>query len=135
MPKKKDTGIKADIVIIGGGGAGLPAALTGHEKGIVAVILEKRGVVGGNALMAEGFFAAESPAQKRMRIDAPRDVLFKIAMEHSHWTINPMIIRAFIDKSGDTVRWLEEKGLEIDRIPTFYPNLQRDSPLINCIFY
>ncbi|MGD0917962.1 MAG: FAD-binding protein [Thermodesulfobacteriota bacterium] len=61
--------MKADIVIIGGGGAGLPAALTAYEKGSHALVLEKRGIVGGNALMAEGFFAAESPAQKRLLID------------------------------------------------------------------
>jgi fumarate reductase flavoprotein subunit len=57
-----------------------------------------------------------------MRIDAPKDILFKIAMDFTHWRINPLIIRAFIEKSGDTVRWLEEKGLVIDRIPTFVPN-------------
>ena len=32
MVKKEDIPMEADIVIIGGGGAGLPAALTAHEK-------------------------------------------------------------------------------------------------------
>jgi fumarate reductase flavoprotein subunit len=114
--------IQTDIVIIGAGGTGLAAAVAAAEKGAKVVILEKANAPGGNSARAVGFFAAESPAQERLRIDAPRDVLFKMAMDYSHWKINPRIIRAFIDKSGDTVRWLEEKGLAIDRVPVYYPN-------------
>lgn len=114
--------MKADIVIIGGGGAGLPAALTAHERGSHPLVLEKRGIVGGNALMAEGFFAAESPAQKRLLIDAKRDVLFKMALDYAHYKIDPRILRVFINKSGDTVGWIEKKGMKFDRIVPFYPN-------------
>ncbi len=113
---------KADIVVIGCGGAGLPAALTAHEKGKKVLVLEKRGIAGGNALMAEGFFAAESPAQKRLLIDAKKDSLFKTALEYAHHRVDPRILRAFINRSGDTVRWIEEKGLTINRVAPFYPN-------------
>ena len=59
--------------------------------------------------------------QKRAGVDASRDVLFKTAMEWAHWTrINPRLVRAFIDKSGDTIHWLEDKGLEF-AIAQFYP--------------
>jgi fumarate reductase flavoprotein subunit len=119
-PKNED--LKADIVVIGGGGAGLAGAVSALEKGANVMVLEKRRVPGGNSSMAEGFFAAESPAQKRMNIDADRDVLFKKAMDYAHWKTNPRIVRAFVDKSGDTVRWLEEKGLKLDWIPPMYPN-------------
>jgi fumarate reductase flavoprotein subunit len=111
-----------DIVIIGCGGAGLPAALTAHEKGKRVLVIEKRGIVGGNALLAEGFFAAESPAQKRLLIDAKKDLLLKTALEYAHYKVDPRILRAFINKSGDTTRWIEEKGLRINHIAPFYPN-------------
>jgi fumarate reductase flavoprotein subunit len=122
MIERKDSKMEADIVIIGAGGAGLPAALTAYERGSHAVVLEKRGIVGGNALMAEGFFAAESPAQKRLLIDAKRDVLFKMALDYAHYKVDPRILRVFINRSGDTVRWIEEKGIRFDRIAPFYPN-------------
>ena len=122
MKDKKDIKMKTDIVIIGCGGAGLPAALTAHEKGSKVLVLEKRGVVGGNALMAEGFFAAESPAQKRLLIDAKKDDLFKTAVDYAHYKIDPRILRVFINRSGDTVRWIEEKGIRFNHIAPFYPN-------------
>jgi fumarate reductase flavoprotein subunit len=120
--KNSNQHLQADLVIIGGGGGGLAAAVASAELGAHVIILEKRRTVGGNATFAEGFFAAESPAQKRNNIDADRDKLFRIGMEYSHWTLDARILRSFIDKSGDTVRWLEEKGLKCDWIPGLYPN-------------
>ncbi|MFH1032049.1 MAG: FAD-dependent oxidoreductase [Chloroflexota bacterium] len=113
--------LKTDIVVIGGGGAGLSAAAQAAELGMKVIVLEKRRVTGGNTAMAHGFFAAESPAQKRRMIDAPKDELFKFWMDYHHWTVNPRLVRAFIDKSADTVRWLEEKGLNIDLMPAVNP--------------
>ncbi len=114
---------RADIVIIGGGGAGLAAALAAAEKGCRnIIILEKAGAPGGSTAMAHDIFAAESPVQVRMGQDARRDDFFKIAMNWAHWSkVNPWIVRAFIDKSGDTIRWLEEKGVKFE-LTQFYPN-------------
>ena len=111
---------KAELVVIGGGGAGLAAAVAAAEKGATNIIvLEKRNAPGGNTAMAMGPFAADSPAQKRMAIEFNRDVFFKIAMDWAHWKTNPRIVRAFIDKSGDTIRWLEDKGIIFECMPLY----------------
>jgi len=113
---------RADLVIIGGGGAGLAAAVTAAELGIKKItVLEKRGVTGGNTALAVGMFAAESPVQRRALLNADRDELFHTAMNFAYWKINPLIVRAFIDKSGDTIRWLEKKGLSFE-LMSFYPD-------------
>lgn len=117
----KTKALNADIAVIGGGGAGMAAALQAAERGAKVILLEKRNAVGGNTAMAHGFFAAESPVQKRMMIEAPKDELFKLAMDYHHWTINPKLVRTFINKSGDTARWLEEKGLRIEMVPSLNP--------------
>lgn len=109
--------LAADVVVVGAGGAGLPAALAAAEEGARVVVLEKRGVHGGNFGLAWGPFAAESPVQKRAFIDARRDDLFKIAMDWAHWKIDPRLMRAYIDRSGDTIRWLEDKGLRFRCYP------------------
>jgi fumarate reductase flavoprotein subunit len=115
--------LKAQLVIVGGGGAGLAAALAAAESGCKDIlVLEKAGSAAGSTAMAHDIFGAESPVQKRQGIDAPRDLLFKTAMEWAHWTkINPRIVRAFIDKSGDTIGWLEKMGLSFELIQ-YYPN-------------
>ena len=112
---------RAEVVIIGGGGAGLAAAVTAAEKGARVIVLEKRNCTGGNTAMASGLFAAESPVQKRAMVDASRDELFKAMMDWAHWRIDPRIIRAYIDRSGDTIRWLEEQGC-IFELMAFFPN-------------
>ena len=116
------------VVIIGGGGAGMAAACSRRKRGGCR-IFEKRHTPGGNASSAGGIFAAESPAQER-KIDARRDDLFKIAMNHSHWKINPRIVRAFVDKSGDTIRWLEEKGVKFEASPFLSQSSSQDFSFI-----
>jgi fumarate reductase flavoprotein subunit len=43
-------------------------------------------------------------------------------MSFSHWKINPEIIRAFINKSGDTIGWLEKRGVRFQDVPNAYFN-------------
>jgi fumarate reductase flavoprotein subunit len=127
---KGNSDLKANLVIIGGGGAGLAAAVAAAEKGISNIIvLEKLGHTGGNSALAFGIFAAESPVQKRAKLVANRDDLFRKAMDHAHWRTNPLIVRTFINKSGNTIQWLEEKGLEFDVCP-LYPG--QVSPTMHC---
>lgn len=109
--------LKADVVVVGGGGAGLAAAVSAAENGAKVVLLEKRRKVGGNSAMAEGLFAVESPVQKRECIDARKEEFFKMAMDYAHWKIDGRLIRAFVNKSGDTIRWLEEKGVKLYIVP------------------
>jgi fumarate reductase flavoprotein subunit len=111
------------LIIIGGGGAGLAAAVEAAEKGIRDItVIEKNPTAGGTSAIAGGIFACESPVQERLGVPSNKAQLFKKALDWAHWSnIRPDVLRAFISKSGDTIRWLEEKGLEFDLI-TFYPN-------------
>ncbi|HEY78860.1 MAG TPA: FAD-dependent oxidoreductase [Dehalococcoidia bacterium] len=113
--------LETDIVVIGGGGSGLSAAVAAAQKGARVTLLERRRSLGGNSKRALGIFAAESPLQRRLRIDTSRDVCFQLAMAYSHNKINPRIFRAFVNKSGDTVRWLQEQGLKFFDVPSFFP--------------
>jgi fumarate reductase flavoprotein subunit len=83
--------------------------------------LERRRSIGGNSVRALGIFAAESPVQRRLRINTSTDTCYQLAMDYSHNKINPRLFRAFVNKSGDTVRWLERQGLKIFDVPYFFP--------------
>ena len=118
----KSKNLEANIVIIGGGGAGLAAAVAAAEKGGTGIIVLEKRVLGGNSARAFNLFAAESPVQKRQNVDCSRDACYKLAMDFAHWRINPRIIRALIDKSGDTIQWLEDIGLEFICMPAQHPD-------------
>jgi fumarate reductase flavoprotein subunit len=114
---KEDKMLKADIVVIGAGGAGLPAAVAAAENGVKNIIvLEKQNAPGGNALFAHGMLAAESALQKRLGVDTTRDKVFQKYMDYSHWKLNPRLIRATVDKSADNINWLEQKGVKFTRL-------------------
>ncbi len=104
--------LKADIVVIGGGGAGLPAAITAVEAGAKNVILlEKRRALGGNARRAIVMFAVESPAQKRIGETFTRDEVFREKMDFGSWTIDPRVVRTLVNTTSEIIEWLENKGL------------------------
>lgn len=115
--------IQTNLAIIGGGASGLAAAVAAAENGVNnIVIIEKQKVLGGFARFAHGFFGCESPVQKRAMLDIRADTCFKIHMDWAHWfRVDPPVVRAFINKSGDTIRWLEEKGMNFT-LRTSYPN-------------
>jgi fumarate reductase flavoprotein subunit len=114
--------LQADIVILGSG-SGLVAAVAAAEKGVTSIIvLEKQGSLGGHSKIAQGLFACESPIQKRENIIADRDECFRTFMRWHHWAgVDPRVARAYINKSGDTIRWFQKKGVDFD-IKMWYPN-------------
>jgi fumarate reductase flavoprotein subunit len=117
--------LEADLVVIGGGGAGLAAATAAAELGASVVVIEKRRLLGGNSMRGGIIFGCESPVQKRDMILTDKDEFFHVAMKWAHWDrVDPAIVRAFINKSGDTIRWLQEKGIDFIFTP-LYPGQAR----------
>jgi fumarate reductase flavoprotein subunit len=106
--------LQADIVVMGSGG-GLAAAVTAAEAGARVILLEKEGTPGGYTRQANGLMACESPVQKRQNITITRDEVFRRFMNWAHCRrVNPRVVRAFINKTGDTIQWLEKKGVEFE---------------------
>ena len=111
---------QADLVVIGGGAAGMPAALEAIEQGVERVILiDKRGTPGGNARMAGGFmFACDAYTHKEAGVEFHAEDVYKHAMSfhHGDW-INPRVLRAYIDRSADNLDWLRSKGIQYEYNP------------------
>ena len=114
--------MQVDLVSIGAGGTGLGAACAAVEAGLSAVVFEKRPKIGGNSLLGTGIFATESPVLERLNMHASSDEMFRIAMEYSHWSIDPILLRTFIDRSGETVAWLEDMGVDFYGITPLAPD-------------
>ena len=51
----------ADVVVIGGGNAGLAAAVSASEKGASVILIEKMPMLGGNSIRSGGAYNAVDP--------------------------------------------------------------------------
>jgi len=107
--------LKADVVVVGAGASGLVAGLAAAEGGASVILFEKSDKPGGPLNPPggpSGFFAVESRMQRQRYNPLTRDEAFKMIMNYSHWRVNPRLVRAFVDKSADTIEWLEARGVE-----------------------
>lgn len=111
-----------ELLVIGGGAAGMSAAAAALESGIKTMVVESNPAVGGNGLFPRGIFGVDSVVQRKKLVFADRDRIFTECMEYSHWKIDGRIIRTLIDKSGDTIGWLMDKGVEFCDVVHHIPN-------------
>lgn len=113
----------ADVVVIGGGGSGLAAAIEAATLGREVVLVEKNPHLGGATIRSVGSISATcTPHQIRKGIkDNPQDHFedcgkFNEAVKNSLWQgfhneDNLALRRILVYNVGDTVCWLESMGV------------------------
>lgn len=112
----EDKAMESDITIIGGGTSGLAAGVQAIQEGAKVIILEKQAKVGGTGQFCEGIFAAESKIQKRIGINVSKEFAYKTIMDYSHWKANGALVSQIVDKSAETIDWLDALGVKIDYV-------------------
>ncbi len=111
---------QADICIVGAAGSGLAAAVKAIENGAKNVIvLEKMKSPGGCTRMCAGLFAVDSPVQKRMGYHYTADECFRDLITALNWTVDAMLVRKWLNGCGESIRWLENLGMEFDSVEPF----------------
>ena len=113
---------ETDVLIIGGGAAGIAAAAAALEKGKRVIVVEPKKLPGGNGVFPRGIFAVDSVIQRHRLVFADVDEIFRKTMLDSHWKIDGRILRVLLEKSGDTISWLMEKGVPICDVVHHMPN-------------
>lgn len=102
--------LSADVVIVGGGGTGMAAAIQAQELGLNAIVLEKAGALGGSFSATEGTFGIETRWQKeRGETTTTEDAVLK-CLNYHHYIPNPKIYRKYFSMTADTIQWLEDHG-------------------------
>jgi fumarate reductase flavoprotein subunit len=108
---------KADIVVIGAGGAGLAAAISASEKGAKVIVLEKMPMVGGNTLRSSGGInAAGTKEQEAQGIKDSPKTFYNDTMKGGHNINNPELVRTLTENSASAVEWLESLGAEFGKV-------------------
>ena len=121
LPYAAEKDITTDVVVVGQGAAGTAAAFAAAEQGAKVIGLEKKGMVGGTGNFSEGIFAVGSKMQRDYYIPLTKDEAFKKIMNYGHWRSNARLVRAFVDKSADTVEWMQKHGVKFEKLTTNYP--------------
>jgi succinate dehydrogenase/fumarate reductase flavoprotein subunit len=113
---------EADVVIIGAGATGLPAAIQAAEGGASVILVEANTDVGGHAILSGGNLALGGGTSRQKKygvVDSP-DILYT---DLTDWSVvepngfpdyrynDKEVIRAFADESAPTYEWLLEHGV------------------------
>ena len=119
----------ADVVVIGSGAAGLPAAIVAREAGASVILVEAEKDIGGHAITSGGNvpLGGGTSVQKKYGINDSPDLLFR---DLTDWSVvepngfpdyrynDREIIRAFADNSAPTFEWLVAHGVVfVDKAP------------------
>ena len=112
------TKYETEIVVVAAGPAGLAAAISAAEKGAQVLVLEKAATTGGTGNMGMGPLGVESRHTRQKQFQPTRDQAFEIFMDYTHWRVDARLVRKYLNKSGDTIHWLEAMGVEfVNRLP------------------
>lgn len=107
----------ADVVVIGGGGSGMSAALAAHQSGAKVIVLEKSAVLGGSSVMSLGMGAWNSKFQQAdPDTDFTAGEWLKDWLDQQNYMVSAPMIYQYITESGETVDWLSENGVVFDYV-------------------
>lgn len=100
-----------DLVIVGGGSAGLPAAIFAARRGGRVLLLDHAERLGGSLWVATGQMSAAGTRLQRERgIEDSPDLHYEDVMRISRGTANPDLVRLAVDNAAETFDWLMEEG-------------------------
>lgn len=105
-----DTVMDIPVVIIGGGGTGLTAALAARDAGADVLVIERDRQPLGTTSMSTGLIpAAGSKIQNMKSIDDSSDVFAEDIIAKTKGQVDHDIVRHLAAESAATVDWLVEK--------------------------
>ncbi len=111
---------KWDVIVVGAGTTGLPAATTAAERGGRVLLVEAADKLGGTLLVSSGQMSAAGTrlqAEKGIE-DSPQRHLEE-AIRISRGTIDPVLARLSIFNAAEAFDWLMERGFDIqDQCPS-----------------
>src|SRR5947209_2929838 len=113
---------QADIVVVGAGAAGLPAAIEASENGASVILMDANFDIGGHGMVSGGNVAlgGGTSRQKKYGVEDSADLLFA---DLTDWSVvepngfpdyrynDKEVIRAFADNSAPTFEWLVAHGV------------------------
>lgn len=111
----KNETLEADILVIGGGGAGMISAINAAQQGAKVVLLEKMDFLGGaSGICAGGMLIEGSKLQKDLGVTDDTPEKFVADMLANGRNLNDKkILNVYAQNVGATVDWLIGQGVQL----------------------
>lgn len=105
--------ISTEIVVVGGGASGSAAALQAVEDGAKVTLVEMTASPAGQGTMAGGLFGTNSTQQQEQGKTVDGKWFYDQFINTSNYTANGGLLSKIIQRSGETVDWLIENGVNL----------------------
>jgi succinate dehydrogenase/fumarate reductase flavoprotein subunit len=107
--------LHTDVLVVGGGGSGLAAAVQAAQLGASVVLVEKNSELGGTSARAVGSVSASLTRFQRQKgiqdsLEEHFEDLGVLAGENAGRD-NLQLRRVYVENTGDTLAWLESLGV------------------------
>ena len=100
-----------DLIVIGGGSAGLPCAIFAAQQGARVLVVERAHRLGGTLDRSSGQIAAAGTRlQAELEIDDSPEAHFDDIMRISKGKVDTDLVRLFVNDAARTLDWLGEHG-------------------------
>ena len=122
--KGEDITMDADVVVVGGGVAGLSAGIEAAANGADVVILEKQGIVGGATTRSGGKLMANgTDVQKAAGIEDSNEQMFDYLKGVGGDMIDDAKMHGFVDHSLETYNWMVDMGVKVQDVEPIHSSL------------
>lgn len=107
---------ETEVVVVGGGAAGLSAALEAANNGAKVILVEKLAMTGGSTARSGGKVqAAGTDIQKANGVEDNADLYYEHLMTVGENKVDPIKIKLIADNSLTDFNWLVENGVEFSK--------------------
>ena len=110
-----------DAAVVACGAGGLAACAQASELGLKMIGIEKGKKTGGAANAGMGLLGLDTDVQKRDLNSVTLEHAFRMFMDYTHWRVDANLVRNYFGKSADTIRWLEDMGVEFYKAARYFP--------------
>lgn len=124
--------LATDLVVIGGGAAGMIGAINASQQGLNVVLLEKQEFLGGASAICGGIVVAQgSEAQRNMgeKSDTPSKMAYDL-LHNGHQRNDLSGLTFYALNVGKSIDWAVKQGVQLDTMAGFAFRAEHKTPRV-----
>ena len=109
--------LTTDVVVVGGGGAGIASAISASQNGADVILIEKMGYLGGATMFSGGIIPAVGTTQQQeANIQDDNDWFARDVLRPSNYSVRKDLVYKVVEESKPLIEWIESMGVHFDLI-------------------